>query len=525
MALPENIKLALELIGVDHASVTIDEAGESLREYVEQSEEAGKASKDAANKSSMSWTEFRSVYSTVLEVGQGVLKMWNDTVGVTVDLAGQVRELKDVTGLSAEESSRLVDVLEHYKVSASAAGMATKKLAAEDMQFNIETLAKLSDEYLSLNTDIERTNFLYEKFGKSGTDFAEIMLAGSDAIKEMNDTVPEMLVLTEKQIKAARDYEIALDELNDSVMGLKVSIGNQLIPTFNTLIDLQNKKNEIIEEGNITYSRAANYAAALALKEEYAAESLQDVADGMEDASEAADTLTVSTEEAAAKMEELSAANQEFLSILGNVQSASDSYAEKYQKINSDMSLSDEERKQQLQELAAEHELANRKIILGMLERKLTQDGILDDAELDWLLEKGMAWGIYSQTVVDETRAVIAEANTLASTLNTIPSNITTTIDIITNGAPPNLSMSNTPAPVGTRRRNADGGTYMIPMSWGNEGLPIGTSDTASGGELISITPKGQDPNSELIQAIERNRTDERRLAKYIVTAMAQVGR
>ena len=32
----------------------------------------------------------------------------------------------------------------------------------------------------------------------------------------------------------------------------------------------------------------------------------------------------------------------------------------------------------------------------------------------------------------------------------------------------------------------------MIPQIWGNEGFPIGTSDTASAGELITITPKSK---------------------------------
>jgi len=36
----------------------------------------------------------------------------------------------------------------------------------------------------------------------------------------------------------------------------------------------------------------------------------------------------------------------------------------------------------------------------------------------------------------------------------------------------------------------------MIPSIWGNEGFPLGNSDTASAGELITITPPNSRANS-----------------------------
>lgn len=40
---------------------------------------------------------------------------------------------------------------------------------------------------------------------------------------------------------------------------------------------------------------------------------------------------------------------------------------------------------------------------------------------------------------------------------------------------------------------HATGGQFMIPQSYGNEGFRMGNQDTASGGELVTITPKGGD--------------------------------
>lgn len=118
-------------------------------------------------------------------------------------------------------------MLDDYKITVGQAEQATKKLAKDGMEFNISTLAKLSDEYLKLNSNAERTQFLYDKFGKSGTDFAEIMLQGSDAIMEANASISENLILTDKALQQTREYEKNVDNLTDAILEQKVAIGNQ----------------------------------------------------------------------------------------------------------------------------------------------------------------------------------------------------------------------------------------------------------------------------------------------------------
>jgi hypothetical protein len=162
---------------------------------------------------------------------------------------------------------------------------------------------------------------------------------------------------------------------------------------------------------------------------------------------------TLSLEDQLEAQKQINAVNQEFLSTLGSVQSAEESYnstvaslAEERIKIEQDRAAeialgwqTDAAKVQEYdlallnnsakaEENAAAHELANRKIILGLLERKLTQDGVLDDTELAWLLQKGLAWGVYSQTVVNETAKAVAEANRLVGVINSIPTSRTFTM-------------------------------------------------------------------------------------------------
>jgi len=98
-----------------------------------------------------------------------------------------------------------------------------------------------------------------------------------------------------------------------------------------------------------------------------------------------------------------------------------------------------EENKKKTAEVSAQFELENRKIILGYLERKLTADGTLTDDELNWLLEKGQAWGMYSEEAIAAMQAAMDEANNLIDTYNSIPTYINTNINTsyTTTGNPP----------------------------------------------------------------------------------------
>lgn len=434
----DNVQLGLELVGVDSASAPIDQVSDSLNEFKNAADEAGEASKRSAETSTFSWTEFHSAYSTVLQAVDAGKRIWEETAGVTVELANNVRNMSYVTGQSAEESSRLIQVLDDYKVSVGDAEKATKKLAGEGLQFNIETLAKLSDEYLSLNTDVERTNFLYEKFGKSGDQFVEVMLQGGDAIREANDAISENLILTDKQLKAARDYEKQLDNTNDALLAFKVSLGNELLPVANDFLQVMQAQIDqgfewqdaiaplaIIEniklfsealKDNTTASQEADAARWVGLA------SMYESTTATEGLTEATYDLTTSNEDflgmvetTSGRIESFESRQAELLEKRKGLEAEKQAliaagYTEESEKIQ-DINAKIEENNAKYAENAATFEQENKKIILGYIERKLTADGVLDDKELIWLTEKGVAWGVYHETAVAEVQAMIDEAN------------------------------------------------------------------------------------------------------------------
>jgi len=71
--------------------------------------------------------------------------------------------------------------------------------------------------------------------------------------------------------------------------------------------------------------------------------------------------------------------------------------------------------------------------------------------------------------------------------------------------------------------RHATGGDFLIPMSYGNEGFRMGNGDTASGGERVTITPKGQSPASGATYNITINNPKKETAEASIRAAMKKI--
>lgn len=358
-----------------------------------------------------------------------------EAVSSTLEYANQVRSLSIISGESAEETSRFIQVLDDFKIGADDALVATRALTKNGLTPSIATLAKLSDQYLKINDAQERNEFVLKNLGRAGLEWVEVLGQGSDALLEMGDNVNANLILSQKQLDAARENEIAVDNWNDSLQALKISIGNELLPPLTSFLEHQQamaRASEILGKGlDVNVMATQEYKDALAqAKQEQA-----DMNAAMTASAETSDIVaaaladqTLQAEALAKANKEITAANNEQLTLIGKMQSEEDRYQENKLRLAQeragiaagDLAALDENTRK-TQENEAAHDKASKTIILGLLEQKLTQDGILTDDELNWLLDKGVAWGIYSQTVIDESKKAIDEANKLTDAVSRIP--------------------------------------------------------------------------------------------------------
>ncbi len=472
-----------------------------------------------AKKTSMSVTDLRSSFQLAADAARIAGEVWQNTAGVAVDLANDVRSLRDVTGQSAEESSRLIQVLDDYKITVEDADKATKKLASEGMEFNIQTLARLSDEFLKLNPGVERTTFLYDNFGKSGDKFAEIMLQGGDAILAANDAISKNLVLSDKQLKAARDYEKALDDTTDSITGLKVAIGNELLPIGNDLLSVIQKQ---IDAGlewqdligplglidNFNKLKEAQFESKIAS---------MDMAEGMKETASAAKDNTVALDDTTVSVEDFTKANQDYLNSIGGLTKELDNQKEKLDEIKEKYG----ENSQEYADATAEFEQNTHRRMLAMLEEQLSVDG-LNEKETTFLLEQGVKWGIYSEEAITAMQNIQKQVDAMERLID-ININVLTTYSEAGNAAKA-LQIAGE-KDYNPTNSHATGGSFMIPMGYGNEGFRMGNGDTASGGEMVQITPRGQDPNKAVVEAIYATRITAEDIARAVVIAAQQVSK
>lgn len=230
---------------------------------------------------------------------QIVVSGMKQSIEATVEYAAQVRNLSAISGQSTEETSRFIQVLDDYHLSAEDATTATKALTKEGLAPSIDTLAKLSDEYLSLNNAQAQNEFIIKNLGRGGLEWVNVLKQGSTALREQAAAVDDSLVLTQQAVQQARDYEIALDNWQDSVQGVKVALGNVLLPVLTNVIDAIND--------SVTASEAmseAGYNSANALDKNYQAALKQ--AEATREASLAEKALEATTKAASKSVENLS---------------------------------------------------------------------------------------------------------------------------------------------------------------------------------------------------------------------------
>lgn len=161
----------------------------------------------------------------------------DDLINTTVEYSNQMQDLALITGMTLEDTSRLYNVADDLRVGYSdlTTGM---RIYADYLDrtnstenLTIESLARLSDEFLKLAPGVEQTAFLIERFGaRSGTEMGKLLAIGSQAILDMAGALDENLIVTEETVKVTEEYRLALDEWEDSIQGLKIALGQEFLP-------------------------------------------------------------------------------------------------------------------------------------------------------------------------------------------------------------------------------------------------------------------------------------------------------
>lgn len=144
----------------------------------------------------------------------------------------QVKKLSQFTGLSTDETSRMIQMADDAFVSFDTLRMSAKYMADNGIAPNIENMAQLSDKFLSIQDPLLKSQFLIDNFSRSGIEMGNIMALSGDKIRSMGAAVEKGLIITPDKLENIQEGKKALDQFNDSLAAMRYDIAGNLLGIF-----------------------------------------------------------------------------------------------------------------------------------------------------------------------------------------------------------------------------------------------------------------------------------------------------
>lgn len=397
--------------------------------------------------------------NVIAVAGQAAIDYFKEAFKVATEYAASVRDLSLASGASAEESSRLLQVLDDFEISAENVTAATRIMTKNGLAPTIETVAKLSDEYLSLNTAQERNKFILDNLGRGGADWMNVLKEGSAAILEMNDSVSDALILNDEQIAQYEEMRLNQDEFNGNLQEIQMTLINGIVPAVNETVNafqtFANAQEDLEQKGYSAYE-----AHRLTMMGFY------DVGDAAKFAGKAQDDLATSVSAAGDAAADV--ANTDYKKLLDMTLKLNDATIE------------------QIQQMAFQD-----------LYKQMADDvNGLTEAERDMLNEIGVELGIFDQKAVETSEQIYKINEAFIQTnlsvydyieaLNAIPTTVSTTIT--NDGGVPPPSGYNPPV----EYAEGTGGYVKVPPGYPNDTYTVGLSS----GEIFDVKNKRQQNES-----------------------------
>jgi hypothetical protein len=389
----------------------------------------GGGDKEAINNLVKMKTQFKEItginlssltaYAAVGAAVGKIIDLTKKSIELHVQYAGAVDNLNNITGDTAENTSRLVQVAKLYGLTVEDLAKSQKKLAESSETLNKETIIELAQKYQTINNAADRQLFLTDKLGKAGQKWAEILTQDTAALEKQFQTVNKGLILTEEQIKQAEEYEVSQIQMKNNWEAVGNAIGRWFIPVSTTasrLMAVEMAAARIAAEQHLNlytqHKKIYDLAYAEVAAQERTAVAIAETGE--------------SAEEAARKLEEYYQANKTMLSLVESFSKSGQDYQKNLEEINQDLAankITTEEYSEKIEQLAVDHEMATHRIILALINQRLAADG-LDETETAILLNLGIQWGIYSDTAIEEMQRAMLYADLMSGKISSISTSL-----------------------------------------------------------------------------------------------------
>lgn len=406
-------------------------------------------------------------------------KALDATVGKFAAYAGTIRQNSAALSLSAEDTSHLTQVLDDFGIEIDTVQKALFNARRNGIDITVEGLANMADEYNALADPQAKANYLQENFAKGGVVLAEVLKAGRAAILERNAGIQDSLILDQAAIDKAFEYELAVDEVNDSILALKVAIGQKALPLVIDIIaqlttafgtaDQAGQLPKMLEQLHMEAAQGSdNFAEYQQTMDDFYAgmtvgeqaimvrfghtrgltEAEWELAKANEGVTEAQIAMAKAGGVAAAVMGEMdieltdlsdqfaiySKLASDYADNAPDIAEAEAAIAKARSQGYSETGRHMTELKGTLEELQAAQELQTQQWIYNQLLQEISVDG-LSEAEKTFLLEYQVSTGLLTQEAADRAAAVEAEAARMIAAIESIPDSKTINLNMVLHGS------------------------------------------------------------------------------------------
>src|SRR3990170_6527805 len=166
-------KLSIVLEAKDKATPTLNKFNQGLGETAKKTDQAMAGFKD---------------FTKVLGAGAAAIftvsKGLDATIGSYVQYGQQVRELSTNLGISTEETSRLIQVSDDFKISVEEVRTSLQMAAKNGFEPSVENLANLADELQGMEKATDRAARMSQIFGRNWAVLNPLLEEGGDALRK-----------------------------------------------------------------------------------------------------------------------------------------------------------------------------------------------------------------------------------------------------------------------------------------------------------------------------------------------------
>jgi len=283
----------------------------------------------------------------------------------------------------------------------------------------------------------------YTALKRAGVSFSEEQLKQIANFKKTNDLVGYQKLLLGELSTEYGGAAAAMADAGDHQEALSIAWGNYQESAGEGMITLKRQWNDFLigivdgmtksQDATSSYNKAMQELGISASKYGWLQDGVKITRELAEAAIQAQIALdneakSIESDGEAAEMtdeqlKELSDTNKGMISMVGTLTGQIENYDESMRSLQEqldDGSISSDEFKTKTEELSRAQEIATNKMILGYAQELLAADGLTKE-EMQYLLDKGVAMGVYSKDAVAKMQEVIDQAGNLAGAINGIP--------------------------------------------------------------------------------------------------------